>query len=150
MAIALAAVRFDDCVRLPRCASTCRSVGKSKTRVSGSSAASASRTASRLRNSTAPSESSPASISGASAEALGSSSAATSRTAADASPAALLAVSVIAASIGIVVLTTSGGVTSPMVSNGDLPADNAASIMPTLQMIGRRGAYLTECDCIRL
>ena len=64
------------------CASIWRSVGKSKTSVSGSSAASPSRAVSRLRSSTAPRESSPASISGASADALGSSSAATSRSAA--------------------------------------------------------------------
>ena len=66
-----------------RWSSSCRSVGKSKSRVSGNSIASPSLTASRLRNSTVPSESRPASISGVSAEAEGSSVAATSRTAAD-------------------------------------------------------------------
>ena len=49
-------------------ASICRSVGKSKMSVSGSSASSPSLCERRLRSSVAPSESSPACISGASAE----------------------------------------------------------------------------------
>ena len=51
-----------------RCASICLSVGKSKIRVSGSSASEPSRCPRRLRNSVAPSESSPACINGVSAE----------------------------------------------------------------------------------
>ena len=68
------------CRCVPMCASICRSVGKSKMSVSGSSIASPSRAVSRLRNSTAPRESSPASMSGASIDTSGSSSAVTSRT----------------------------------------------------------------------
>ena len=61
-----------------RCVSIRLTVGKSKMRVSGSSADSPRRPANRLRNSTAPSESSPASMSAASAETSGNSSATTS------------------------------------------------------------------------
>ena len=70
----------DDCAKWLRCASSCRSVGKSKMSVSGSSSVPPSRAANRLRSSIAPSESRPASISGTSADTLGSSSAATSPT----------------------------------------------------------------------
>ena len=63
------------------CSSSCRSVGKSKTSVSGRES-SPRRRDSCARNSTAPSESNPASISGVSAVAAGTVSCATSRTAA--------------------------------------------------------------------